>query len=75
MNFSNLGEFKLAISSILRKVDESENPLEIIYSRGIDFPKYKITFEELEEDTFVDAKGQRWARIKDDTPQQISHKK
>ncbi len=75
MKFNNLGDFKGAISSIFQKVEENESPVEIIYSRGIDFPKYKITFQELHEDFFIDSKGQKWARIKDDTPQQISHKK
>lgn len=46
--------------------DTSENfPKVITFSRGIEFPKYKITIEEIEEDFFVDSKGVKWAKVKD----------
>lgn len=39
-------------------------PQEIIFNRGIEYPQYKITIEEVEEDFFVDSKGTKWMRVK-----------
>lgn len=43
----------------------TEFPKEIIFSRGIEFPQYKITIEEIEDDYFIDAKGTKWMKVKE----------
>lgn len=61
---STIAELKRAIGKIINDTPESELPKEITFSRGIEYSKYKITIEAIQEDTFVDAKGVVWKKIK-----------
>lgn len=66
MNTSKLAEVKRELGNILNDSKKTKFPSEITFSRGIEYPKFKITIEEIEEDFFVDSKGQRWAKVKDE---------
>jgi len=59
-------ELKKIIGQILNDVNEHEFPKVITFNRGIEHPKYRITIEEIDEDFFVDAKGSKWMKVKDD---------
>ncbi len=65
MKISKLVELRKLIGHIFSDLSSQELPKVITYSRGIEFPKYKITIEEIEEDYFIDSKGQKWAKVKD----------
>lgn len=66
MKVSKLAELKRTLGQILNESSNGDFPKEITFSRGIEFPKYKITVEEIEEDFFVDKKGTRWVKDKKD---------
>lgn len=62
---SKLADLKRLIGHIINDVSEREFPQYITFNRGIEFPKYRITIEELEEDFFIDTKGSKWVKVKD----------
>ena len=39
-------------------------PLHLTYNEGMECPTFKITIEELEIDTYIDATGQKWKKVK-----------
>ena len=65
MKVGNLAELKRTIGQILKENAQGKFPKEITFTRGIEYPKYKITIEEMEEDTFTDSKGQKWKKVKE----------
>lgn len=64
MKVSNLSELRKVIIHIMKDTTSKTFPQEIIFNRGIEYPQYKITIEEVEEDFFVDSKGTKWMRVK-----------
>ena len=62
MKFNNLSELKRSLSQIMKDVSDGTKKT-IIYNRGLEFPKYKLTIEEIEEDYFVDSKGEKWMKV------------
>ncbi len=67
MKLSTLGELKKAIGKLMNAdAKDDEFPMEIYYSRGIDFPSYKINIELMEQDFFVDSKGVKWKKVTND---------
>ena len=59
-------ELRKVVAQIIND-DKSENfPKIITFSRGIEFPKFKITIEEIDEDFFIDSKGIKWVKAKND---------
>lgn len=66
MTISRLMDLKTEISHVLNDYAQQDYtlPHEIIYSRGFEHPRYKITIEEIDEDFFTDAKGQKWQKVK-----------
>lgn len=68
MKVSKLSELKKSIGQIIN--DNSPNrdfPKVITFNRGIEFTKYKITIDEIEEDFFVDSKGTKWVKANKST--------
>lgn len=70
MKINKLADLKRAIGDIIVNDSTKEFPLVINFSRGLQHAKYKITFEEIEEDFFVDSKGIKWMKIKDEKNKQ-----
>lgn len=66
MNITKRAELRKLVWNLLSERNNEPLPRELIFNRGIDFPKYKITIEELVEDFFIDSKGQKWARVKEE---------
>ena len=64
---SKLSDLKRMIGHIINEVNDRDFPKVIHFNRGIEFPKYKVTIEEIDEDFFVDSKGSKWVKVKDDT--------
>lgn len=64
MKVSKLAELKRSLGNIINNSSPSDFPKEIIFNRGIEFTKFKITIEEIEEDFFVDSKGIKWVKVK-----------
>lgn len=64
MNVGNLAELRRKIGNILKENTQEKFPIKITFSRGIEYPKYKITIEEIEEDFFIDSKGVKWRKEK-----------
>lgn len=59
-------ELKRAIAQIINDDKSEKFPQVITFSRGIEYPKFKITIEEIDEDFFVDSKGVKWVKAKDE---------
>lgn len=66
MKVNKLSELKKTIGQLINDVNSRDFPKAITFNRGIEFPKYKITIEELEEDFFIDAKGNKWVKAAKD---------
>jgi hypothetical protein len=65
MLVSKTVELKRIIAQIINEDKSEKFPQSITFSRGIEYPKYKITIEEIDEDFFVDSKGIKWIKSKD----------
>lgn len=65
MKVSTIAELKRAIGKIINDTPEKELPKEITFNRGIEYSKYRITIQAIEEDFFVDSKGIRWKKMKE----------
>ncbi len=64
MLLSKTVELKRYLAQLVNSNKPEQYPVVITFSRGIEFPKYKITIEEHNEDFFVDAKGFKWVKEK-----------
>jgi len=65
MNISKLIDLKKVIGRLMTSKNSEELPVVITYNRGLEFTKYRITIEEIEEDFFVDSRGTKWMKMKD----------
>jgi len=72
MLLSKTVELKRVIAQIINDDKSGKFPQVITFSRGIEFPKFKITIEEIDEDFFVDSKGVKWVKAKDDD-EEVEH--
>jgi hypothetical protein len=61
---TRLPELRRRVSSVVGK--DIDEPVEIYFQDGVISPKYKITIEMIEDDYFIDAKGRKWLRAKDE---------
>ena len=61
---TKIAELKRRIGQIIKEIPDNKLPTILEFHEGMEFPKYKITVEALEEDFFVDAKGAKWKRVK-----------
>lgn len=64
MKVAKLADLKKAIGPIVNRENGQDFPCEIILDRGMEFPKYRITIEEFEDDVYIDSKGNKWAKVK-----------
>jgi len=71
MKVSRIAELKKVIVKILHEVDDRTFPKTLIYNRSIESPKYRITIDEIEEDFFIDSKGIKWVKFKEE-PEQLN---
>lgn len=55
-------DLKKEIARIVNDDKKDLSDCEITFSRGIEFPKYRITIEEINEDFFIDSKGVKWVK-------------
>ncbi len=62
-------ELKRVIAQLLKDEKSGKFPQVITFSRGLEFPKFKITIEEINEDFFIDSKGNKWVKAKEDESQ------
>lgn len=60
-------ELKRIMAQLINDEEGKQFPKVITFSRGIEYPKFKITIEEIDEDFFIDSKGVRWVKVKDDS--------
>lgn len=54
------------IRSVKCYIEDSEDwefPAELWFHKGMEFPKFKVTIEMIETDTFVDSSGQKWKKV------------
>lgn len=66
MKVNTIAELKKAIGKIINESSDKDLPKEIIFNRGIEYSNYKITVEAIEEDFFIDSKGCKWKKLKED---------
>lgn len=64
---NKLSDLKRTIGHIINDTNENDFPRVIYFNRGIEYRKFKVTIEEIDEDFFIDSKGSRWVKIKDDS--------
>jgi hypothetical protein len=69
MKVNTIAELKKAIGKIINENSDKDLPKEIIFNRGIEYSNYKITVEAIEEDFFIDSKGHKWKKLKEDDEQ------
>lgn len=58
-------ELKKFIAKLINDEKNGKFPKIITFSRGIEYSKFKITIEEIEEDFFIDSKGIKWIKAKE----------
>ena len=63
---TKIAELKRRIGQIIKEIPDNQLLTILEFHEGMEFPKYKITVEALEEDFFVDAKGTKWKRVRDE---------
>lgn len=63
---TKVAELKKRIGYIINDHPHLDEPVTLEFHEGMEFPKYRITIEALEEDFYVDAKGKKWKRVKED---------
>lgn len=59
-------ELKKVIAQLIKDEKSGKFPQVITFSRGLEYPKFKITIEEINEDFFIDSKGNKWVKAKED---------
>ena len=67
MQVTKLLDLKKVIGELIQAESNKNFPKTIIFNRGIEFQKYKLTIEQIEDDYFIDSKGQKWAKVKDES--------
>ena len=64
---NKLSDLKRMIGHIINDTTDQKFPRVIHFNRGIEYRKYKVTIEELDEDFFIDSKGSKWVKVKEDS--------
>ena len=57
------GDLVRAIKRHVEDSDDCKFPAELWFHKGMEFPKFKVTIEMIETDTFVDSSGQKWKKV------------
>ncbi len=63
---TKMSHLKRAVAQVINEIDVDELPIVLSFHEGMEFSKYKITIQAIEEDSFVDANGKKWKRVHDD---------
>ena len=63
---TKIAELKKRLGQIIKEIPDVNLPTILEFHEGMEFPKYRITIEALEEDFYIDAKGKKWKRVKED---------
>jgi len=64
MKIDHLPNLNREFKKIFSPIYTEKFPVVLEYNEGMEFPTYKITIEKLEVDTYVDANGQKWKKVK-----------
>ena len=65
MKITKSSELKSLIMHAIREYSSAHFPFIINFSQGMEHPEYKITIEEVEQEFFIDSKGTRWQKVKE----------
>lgn len=63
---NKISELKGWLRDCVRLRPDDDFPLSEVFCEGNTAPAYRITIEVLEKDFFIDSKGQKWVRVKDE---------
>ncbi len=70
--FKRLPPIKNKISAAIKFGKITKNsPLELFFQDEIYNPKFKITIELIQENSFVDSEGNKWVRVTEDEEQEF----
>jgi hypothetical protein len=64
MNINHGPKLAREIRKILADYQEKKFPIVLHFNQGMEFPEFKITIEKTDVDTYIDAKGQKWKKVK-----------
>lgn len=67
---NNVADLKRMISHMISVTNVQDFPRVIHYNRGIEYSKFKVTIEEIDEDFFIDSKGSKWVKVKDSSKEE-----
>lgn len=63
--FCKIMELKNWLTSQIKEIPLSKFPVSTTYNEGLAEPIYKITIEVEEQESYIDKKGVKWVRAKD----------
>ena len=64
--FDKISLLKNYIADVVRTSHAAELPISILFHEAVNANKYKITIEVIEQEYFIDSKGIKWKRVKED---------
>ena len=62
-NITKMSELKRCVNEVISSTPNNKLPVVLNYHQGMEFSKYKITIEALEEKFFIDSKGNKWQKV------------
>jgi hypothetical protein len=60
--FDKISKLKSRITELIRSVPNKEFPFVLTFNEMITHPRYRITIEVIEEDSFIDSEGRKWVK-------------
>lgn len=63
---TKMSDLKRAVGQVINEINVDQLPIVLSFHEGMEFSKYKITIQAIEEEFFVDTKGTKWKRVHDD---------
>lgn len=64
---NKLSDLKRMIGRIINDTNENDFPQVIHFNRGIEYRKFKVTIDEIDDDFFIDSKGSKWVKVKNES--------
>lgn len=65
MEITKRSELQRKIKDAVEEDADMDLPLTLTYCEGFGFNKYEITIKMLEADTFIDSRGVKWVKARD----------